>query len=269
MSRFGTVFLFFVLLSSTANAAPIGAVTDLGNRLDRLERDITTLQRNIYRGGSVGGENIPAPAIPVSSAESEVRFTEIDEQMRDMHGRVEKLEFTLRTMDEKIEAILTMLKQPATEAIQLPSAMNELDATEPISNSGTLSSDQQAMQQYNMAFGLLRQARYADAEAALSQFIAQHPENDLTGNAYYWLGETHYVQKNYDKAAVQFLEGYQKFPSGSKAADNLLKLAFSLSNLGKAKESCATFSKLAKEFPDAPKSIRQRADAEYSRLQCK
>jgi TolA-binding protein len=45
-----------------------------------------------------------------------------------------------------------------------------------------------ASDQYNFAFGLLKQADYPAAEAALS-FIRQHPNDGLAGRQY-WLGET-------------------------------------------------------------------------------
>ena len=50
----------------------------------------------------------------------------------------------------------------------------------------------------------------------------------LASNAYYWLGETFYVQKNFQKAAISFAKGYQKFPKGNKAIDQLFKLALTL-----------------------------------------
>ncbi|MCW9039726.1 MAG: tetratricopeptide repeat protein, partial [Rhodospirillales bacterium] len=99
--------------------------------------------------------------------------------------------------------------------------------------------------------------------------ISSNGDDPLTGNARYWLGETFYVRGNFRRAAEVFLEGYQKDPAGSKAADSLLKLGMSLSKLEKKPESCATFGKLLKDFPKASSNVRVVAERESKRLDCK
>ena len=128
--------------------------------------------------------------------------------------------------------------------------------------------DGTAKQQYEYAFSLLRQQEYAEAERALTAFIAVHPDDQLTGNAHYWLAETYYVRGDYRKAAGYFAAGYQNFPESNKASDNLLKLGMSLVNLDETDKACLTFKELAERFPDASSSIKQRAAAEGRRAGC-
>ncbi len=123
-------------------------------------------------------------------------------------------------------------------------------------------------EQYDYAFGLLRQANYAGAEQAFSAFLAEHPQNPLAGNAKYWLGETFYVRGNYQQAAVTFAEGFETYPNNSKAPDNLLKLGMSLASLGSTKDACGTFSVLLDRYADAPATILSRAQRESQRLGC-
>jgi len=122
---------------------------------------------------------------------------------------------------------------------------------------------------YRVAFGLLRQARYDEAEVALRAFLKAHASDPLAGNARYWLGETYYVRGDYQQAAVVFYEGYNSAPKASKAADTLLKLGMSLASIDKKKEACATFGKLAKEFPDASANIAKLLALERQRNGCK
>ncbi|MBE0532056.1 MAG: tol-pal system protein YbgF [Rhodospirillales bacterium] len=124
-------------------------------------------------------------------------------------------------------------------------------------------------EQYDHAFGLLRQARYDEAESALRAFLDAHPKDPLAGNANYWLGESFYVRADYVRAAEVFLEGYQREPKGTKAADTLLKLGMSLSNLDKKREACAAFDKLTKEFPSAPSTIQQVVSRERQKNACR
>ena len=123
-------------------------------------------------------------------------------------------------------------------------------------------------EQYNYAFGLLRQQEYAEAERALTAFIEAHPTDQLAGNANYWLAETYYVRGDFRKAAGFFAAGYQNFPESNKASDNLLKLAMSLANLDETDQACLTFKELSERYPDAPPAIKQRAAFESQRAGC-
>jgi tol-pal system protein YbgF len=125
-----------------------------------------------------------------------------------------------------------------------------------------------ARDQYEYAYALLRQRDYPGAETAFRQFIDRNKTDELTGNALYWLGETHYVRRQFEPAAIAFLDGYKNFPKGSKAPDNLLKLGMSLAGMNRQKEACATLTKLNAEFPDAPQNLKSVADNERRKLAC-
>ena len=125
-----------------------------------------------------------------------------------------------------------------------------------------------AKQQYEYAFGLLRQANYEKAEKALQEFVKKNPKDKLAVNARYWLGETFYVRRAYVQAAEVFLEGYQADPKGKKAADSLLKLGMSLSGLGKKREACAAFEKVVKDFSNVSTGMRNTISREKRKSSC-
>ncbi len=99
-------------------------------------------------------------------------------------------------------------------------------------------------------------------------FVQRYPNDPLAGNAQYWLGETYYVRQDYNNAATVFAEGYQKYPKGGKAADNLLKLGMSLGQLGQKADACRAFARLDRDFPSAPSNVKERAADEKKRLAC-
>lgn len=123
--------------------------------------------------------------------------------------------------------------------------------------------------QYRYAFGLLRQQKFPEAEAALRAFVKAHPKDPLAGNAQYWLGETFYVRGNYDQASLAFTEGFQNYPDSPKAADNLLKLGMSLANLGKTDDACLTYDHLLSNFEGSSTVILDRARQEKKNRNCK
>ena len=122
---------------------------------------------------------------------------------------------------------------------------------------------------YQRAYNMLSKGNYEAAEVAFIKFIKDFSDHSLTSNAYYWLGETFYVRKNYIQAAQNFAAGYKKFPKGSKASAQLLKLGISLYALNKNKEACSTFAKLNKEFSDLSLSISSRVNTFKEKLDCK
>jgi tol-pal system protein YbgF len=90
----------------------------------------------------------------------------------------------------------------------------------------------------------------------------------LAGNAQYWLGETHYVRRQYKQAAQAFLSGYTTYSKSKKAPDSLLKLGMTLTAMGEKKTGCDAFAELGARFPDAPQAVAKRADIERKRANC-
>src|SRR5437870_9489261 len=70
-------------------------------RLDRLERDLNMLQRQVYGGG-------PAPMMsgdPGGAASGEVRMDRIEQQMRELTGRVEEFVNQIGQLRQRVEQI--------------------------------------------------------------------------------------------------------------------------------------------------------------------
>jgi tol-pal system protein YbgF len=123
-------------------------------------------------------------------------------------------------------------------------------------------------QLYETAYGYLLQRDYGAAEVAFDDFLKRYPSDSLSGNAQYWLGESHFVRGQYKAAAGAFLKGYKTYAQGAKAPDSLLKLAMSLDRLGQKDAACSSFSELNAKFPNAPQSVKTRAQSERQRVGC-
>lgn len=261
----------------------------LSHELERLRSDLVDLQRYVYAGQGEPQSVLPATGGDALSADSQVRLQQMEERVRAMTGQIEELEYRQRQMSDKLDQIIASVAALG-QGGGAPLAENgnagdgtTADATGTLTNqdlavgesgdgaaaTGTVALPAGSeMDQYNYAFSLLRKADYDGAEVAFNEFITLHPDSDLSGNAYYWLGETYYVRNSYNDAAIAFLKGYQRFPNGDKAPDNLLKLGMTLTRLGKKAEACATFAELKSKFPDAPQTVRDKAAQESSAAGC-
>jgi tol-pal system protein YbgF len=284
-----------------AGAAQDRDVRPLLDRIDRLERDMNQIQRQVYRGSSNGAPVPVSPADGSTAVNTELRMDQLETQMRTLTGTLEEATYSIDQLKQRLDKItsdtemrLTALEHPGSPPPRGPVASNATPApgaganpaaspsqpgllgapsnTQTASRGSSAAAGQlptgTAQEQYNKAYGLLGQADYSGAEQAFKSFLQRYPNDPLAGNAQYWLGETYYVRQDYNNAAASFAEGYRKYPQSGKGADSLLKLGMALGNVQQKKEACLTFNQLAKDFPNASKNIKDRAAQEKQRFSC-
>jgi tol-pal system protein YbgF len=133
---------------------------------------------------------------------------------------------------------------------------------------GLPGSDVGAKQLYETAYAFLLQTNYGAAETAFDDFLVRYPNDTLSGNAQYWLGESFFVRGQFKQAASAFLKGYQTYGKSAKAPDSLLKLALSLDRLGQRDAACSSFGELATKYPSASAPVKTRAENERRRMGC-
>jgi tol-pal system protein YbgF len=94
----------------------------------------------------------------------------------------------------------------------------------------------------------------------LEQFVKTRPQSELLPNAYYWIGEAYYSEKNFENAIVQFQDIIEKYPSHPKASAALYKQALSFESLGEGKKAAALLKKLVEVYPasDEAKKAKER-----------
>lgn len=276
--RFRIIVLALVALLGSIPAAPAqntGDAAALGDRLDRMQRDLDALQRQVYQGSpppAASSGHAPQASGPLA-LQDEDRMTRLEDQMRELNGKVETLNNAISQLSARLDKLssdvdmrLTALEHGAAPAgANAPAAPGGAPATATASANAPAKT---ANEQYEAAFALLRRADYPGAEQALRAFVTQHPRDPLAGNAQYWLGETFYVRKNWKDAAIAFAEGYQKYPKSGKAPDDLLKLAMSLGNMGQKTNACTALARLDHDFPQMPANVRGPATAEKHHLGC-
>jgi len=272
---------------------------DIWNRLERIDNEIQTLSRTVYRG-----EAPPPGAMPGSgnanAADTEVRLQQMETELRNLRGMIEEQSYEIRTLKGQFERFASDVElrlgnaqpapagspskpsvyrtAPASSTAQntVPNTVIDPSPNYPANTLGQISpSASDAMRrvdtataEYENAFALLKNQQYDPAAAAFQSFINKNPDHVLVGNAQYWLGETYYVRGQYENAARTFAESYKRFPRGTKAPDNLLKLGMSLSGMGNNDDACVAFKQLEKEFSSGAGPVLRRAEQEMSRLGC-
>lgn len=264
---------------------------ELTRRLQSIESAMQDVQREVFSLG--GGRSLSASgdAPRRGSGASEVRVSEIEGAMAELTAAVEligrqvdvlenrfdklvgDIDFRLSRIEQSLNALGAGTGGSPAPAAAAPTAGTQTPTAAPetvieTEDTGGVLPDGTPEERYAFARALLTRLNYDAAEVAFTEFLAEHGDHDLAGNAQYWLGETFYVRRNFSEAASAFIEGYQKFPEGSKAPDNLLKLGMSLGALDQKSDACATFAELLLRFEDADENLIRRANQEQARLNC-
>ena len=103
---------------------------------------------------------------------------------------------------------------------------------------------------YDAAFGALKDGRYAEAARRFQTFIQQHPNDDLTPNAYYWLGESYYVTQNYPISQDTFRKLLAQYPNSQKAPDALLKVGYCQYEQKQWAQAETTLNQVVQQYPN-------------------
>ena len=270
----------------------------LKQRVDNLEEQLVDMQVTVGTLESFAKSNGAASSSPTyrdgaPSAEAPTvdtaRLTGLESQVRALTAQVQSLNEQIRSLGgqpRRTDTAATAVVVPppvgggfgtATVATEGPDPINGMVSTTaseprpPVAAAAPASggTDQgNPRQLYETAYGFLLQQDYGAAEAAFDDFLKRFPNDNLAGNAQFWLGESFFVRGQFKPAAAAFLKGYQSYGRSAKAPDSLLKLAMSLGRLGQKDAACSSFSELNNRFPAASADVKSRAAAEKQRSGC-
>ncbi len=104
---------------------------------------------------------------------------------------------------------------------------------------------------YEAAFQQLKQNQYDAAKTGFQNFLKAHPKDAMADNAQYWLGELHYVQRQFPEALMAFNQVLLKWPNSGKVPDCLLKIGFSFYELNDLENANTSLQRLVKDFPNS------------------
>ena len=238
-----------------------GSLEQLNFKIDNISKLLNNMEPNILKQENIQEKNLNNNDQQIASEKIEKKA------IIDQDPNIEK--------NPSMKVLGTVNENPSKESQEvIPPGSDFSETTGGAPQQGVISNDKLTLllkdpsEIYSYAYDMLVRENFIEAEKSFKAFIGEHPNDSLTSNAYYWLGETYYVQKKFQLAAISFARGFQNFPKGNKAIDQLFKLALTFMNLGKNEDACAAFSKLEAEFPNAPKRISNRAKDYIKRAKC-
>ncbi len=298
------VFVTVGVVSAPAFAQQRIQISDLIQRIDRLETEVVRLR---VSQGSGGGDV--------------ARLDLFEQELRRLTGLIERFEFESRraeterakrldVMEARLEALersntVVSVSPPAAPSFaaeqnfsheQIPQAAVDPFVTEfspgvqqteiyqpetttlqpqtetvfqqPFQPQPEPTNFQSPDVLYDEGIRLLNVGSFDRAGAQFEDLIATYPEDPKAGQAQFWLGDMHFKLGRFEQAATAFLDSFRKWPAGPKAPDSLLKLGMTLANIGKTEEACLSFKQVPARYPGASSTLLRRADIESQRHRC-
>lgn len=206
------------------------------------------------------------------------QIQQLEEEVRNLRGQVDTLQYQLQQNDqgqrdlyENVDRRIGALEGGGASASAQDgdSGGNQRSGDYGAgdsgygSSSGSLGGNTQLQSQYDDAFDQLRNGEYDAAIEGFQQVIDQDPESEYSHNAWYWLGEANYVERNYDRSLRAFQTVVNRFSDSDRVPDSLYKIGLIQSEQGQTDNATGTFQRVIDQYPndEAAQLARQRLNA--------
>jgi tol-pal system protein YbgF len=180
------------------------------------------------------------------------RIDRVQSDLRGIRGEVEVLQNSSeggknqsRSLYSDLEKRLAALETLGGVAPNSMGGAGGVPAAPPLG--GASSAGEQAT--YDAAFNSLKASDYPKAIAGFRTFVATYPTSPLASNAQYWLGEAHYVNREYQNAIVAFQRVTTDWPESRKAPDALVKIGFTQAALNRNGDARVTLEDVVRRYP--------------------
>lgn len=279
----------------------------LQNEIYQLQHEVESLRQQApERGGgsSLGGYNERQAPAPQGAndlvAQLLSRVDTLEEQVRDLRGRIDELQYESQQQNADLSKQLSDLKfqmQNGGGGAGAPpgdAGEGASEAPPPSGNLGTLPTqpppgsrpDQRlpltAQAQHpppppvqrtpeiaiRAGFAALAERDYQAAEAAARDVLNNHRTSPRAYDAQFLLAQALTGEHQYSRAAIAYDDAYNRNRKGVHAAPALVGLADSLASINEKRAACETLVKLHAEFPQSAAELRPQIASVRERAGC-
>jgi tol-pal system protein YbgF len=264
------IFLVGLLLFGCASTKDV-QILDRG--LDKLQSQISSLQKEtpstkneisdlraenqkLKADLSLRLENLQSEIQTVSTSVEEYKellkrpSKEMDRFKEEMEGRLRTIEEKRKTQDEKFKEIedrLRGLDGRMTGSTSKPESERLASTKEVLSELKGVSTGMGDL--YKDAYETFHKGDLEGARRKFEAFLKQYPNTELSDNAQFWIGETYYLRKDYEKAILEYEKAIVKYPEGDKIPAALFKQALAFLELGDKTNAKNLLKRVIEKYP--------------------
>jgi len=164
----------------------------------------------------------------------EERGKTLEERNRSYDERLKSMEDRLKGLDAKLVSKLTDLEK------SIPAKEPPVEPKGPSTTAGNL---------YKDAYETFQKGDLDGGRRKFEAFLKQYPNMELSDNAQFWIGETHFLKKDFEKAILEYEKVIVKYPEGDKVSSALLKQALAFLELGDKTNARNLLKRVTDRFP--------------------
>jgi tol-pal system protein YbgF len=242
-------------------------IEGLHRQMNDIEKQIQALERKSSSKEEVAKLNANVSEqtrqLLKSNADTGVKLNELTSKMEQLEAKLEDTNRRLSQLSQQIaetQGDLARLRSSGTSSLP-PSGKPGTPGMPDGGDTGlrTPAGGPTPSDLYDTAYGDYSKGRYALAIQGFQDYLKSYPNTDLSDDAQYWIGESHYAQKNYKEAVADFDKLLKDWPKSNRAPAGLLKKAYALLELGQKPEAVVQLQYVMHEYPTTDEARLARA----------
>jgi tol-pal system protein YbgF len=260
MNRLPLLTILLLVLAA-GGCATKGEMLAARQDIEELKTRLLITEKNIKTVKEEAKENIEK-----SSLEALKNLETLRKGTADMQANLEAMRLDVHVMTGKIEDVglaakkpfddISLLKEDTSKTVlsmeerlkNLELGLNESNA-KIAAISKSLEAPPTPENIYKQAQDALKAGDTQKARGLFARFIEEFPTNKLPPHARYWIGETWYLEKNFEQAVLEYQRVIIEYPGKEKVPAAMLKQAMSFGELGDAKSEKFLLKELIEKFP--------------------
>jgi len=171
---------------------------------------------------------------------------EMDRIREEMEGRLKILEERRKNQEEKIRELEDRLKGSDGKSAGSTSKPAEREIAAELKGVSAGIGDL-----YKDAYETFYKGDLEGARRKFEAFLKQYPNTELSGNAQFWIGETYYLIKDYERAILEYEKAIVKYPEGGKIPAALFKQALAFLELGDKTNAKNLLKRVIERYPQS------------------
>lgn len=203
-----------------------GEYAKLNNRFDNLAEEIRRIDGRFEENSFIQEKNRSS----VDQLQKEIE--RLDLLLAELSRRINHLE-TYVGYDGSVAPNSTPSKNTTPQAVTVPETTGVSPET----------------QLYDQGQRALEKDDMKTARDSFSKLIKNYPNSSNVDNAQFWIGESYYREKWYQKAILEYQKVIENYPKGNKVAGAYLKQGLAFFELGEADNAKLILNELIKKFP--------------------
>jgi tol-pal system protein YbgF len=176
-----------------------------------------------------------------------------DTRVKNLEERLAKLEQDAKTQSDLIKSREDELKQ-LKETLQQATQKPEVDTSVDLS----LAESENVRRDFDTGWRAFEKKDYRGAINRFKDFLKRNPKSKLAPSAQFWIGESHFALKEFDKAIVEYDEVRRRYAQSDKVAGALLREGSAFAELGEKLNARLVLQELVERFPQSPEAARAK-----------